>query len=143
MVDNTPSAFSISHYVLLFIVSTLCTISVVWVLIAANNREAAIHDNILKYENGSKTCQRETADKINDMWKSNYDTIPQRYKVMENNYANRVVSIRTTGSCNGKKFICPMGQLRSQCDPCAKSSARKRAVFQHISDSIDQNCKKE
>ena len=57
--DDTPSAFSVSHYVLLFIVSTLCTVSVVWVLIAANNRESAINDKIMAPKNAAeKSCQR-------------------------------------------------------------------------------------
>ena len=139
---KTPSAFSISHYILLFIVSTLCTISVVWVLIAANNREAAIRDNILRNKHtAAKTCQRDTADNIKTLWETSPQKIPQQYITMENNYANRIVSVRTTGVCNGERFICNMGQNRSLCDPCARNSARKRAMFQHISDSIDHACK--
>ena len=80
MRDNTPSAFSISHYVLLFIVSTLCTISVVWVLIAANNREAAIHDNILRHKSQiSKNCQRDTADEITQLWENTPQNIPSDF----------------------------------------------------------------
>jgi len=141
MIDNTPSAFSVSHYVLLFLVSTLCTISVVWVLIAANNREAALRDKIRT--TSTKTCQRDVADKITDIWETKTHEIPPYYKNMENNYANRVVTVRTTGTCNGEKFVCKMGEVRSACDPCAQNSAQKRAIFQHISDVIDQTCKKD
>lgn len=141
---NTPSAFSVSHYVLLFIVSTACTVSVVWVLIAANNREAAIHDNILQHKHQiAKTCQRDAADNITNLWETSPQKIPPQYIMMRENYANRIVPVRTTGKCNGEKFICQMGQIRSVCDPCAKNSAHKRAMFQHISDTIDQVCKKE
>ena len=136
--EQTPSAFSISHYILLFIVSTLCTVSVVWVLIAANNQEAAIHDNMLRTE---KSCQRAAADEVTALWNKNPQDIPQKYIVLENNYANRIVPVRTTGTCNGTKFVCKMGQSRINCDPCAKNSARKRAMFQHISDTIDEVCK--
>lgn len=142
MTDTTPSAFSVSHYVLLFIVSTLCTISVVWVLIAANNREAAIHDKILK-KDSEKTCQRMTADKITATWQQVPHNIPQHYIAIQDNYANRIVPVRTTGTCNGKRFLCNMGEIRSNCDPCAKNSAQKRAMFQHISDAIDQACQTE
>ncbi len=138
--SETPSAFSISHYVLLFIVSTLCTISVVWVLIAANNREAAIHDNQILTHN--KHCQRNAADSVTTIWKHRPNEIPPKYKLMERNYANRVVDVRTTGTCNGKNFTCQMGDIRSSCDPCATNSAQKRAMFQHISDTIDDVCKK-
>lgn len=139
---NTPSAFSISHYVLLFIVSTLCTVSVVWVLIAANNRESAINDNISRAKNNAeKSCQRAAADNITLLWEKNPKDIPQKYITLENNYANRIVSVRTTGTCNGVKFVCKMGEPRLACDPCAQNSARKRAMFQHISDTIDEVCK--
>ena len=139
MNDNTPSAFSVAHYVLLFIVSTLCTVSVVWVLIAANNREAALHDKIRT--NTPKTCQRDVADNVKNMWETQPNMIPAHYKTMEINYANRIVPVRTTGTCNGEKFVCQMGEVRASCDPCAKNSAQKRALFQHISDIIDQTCK--
>ena len=142
MTNNTPSAFSISHYILLFLVSTICTISVVWVLIAANNRESAIRDNILRHQHKlEKTCQRDTADKITELWETAPQNIPPQYITLENNYANRIVNVRTTGTCNGTRFVCEMGQVRSVCDPCANNSARKRAMFQHISDAIDKTCK--
>ena len=142
MADTTPSAFSISHYILLFIVSTLCTVSVVWVLIAANNREAKLHDNILTNgNNNDKSCQRAAADMVTDLWEHQPQDIPEKYIILENNYAKRIVPVRTTGTCNGIKFICKMGEQRLNCDPCAKNSARKRAMFQHISDTIDELCK--
>jgi hypothetical protein len=142
--SQTPSAFSVSHYVLLFIVSTLCTVSVVWVLIAANNRESAIHDNLLRNEiRSEKTCQRAAADAITLLWEHKPQDIPQKYINMENTYANRIVPVRTSGTCNGQKFICKMGEKRSACDPCAINSAQKRAMFQHISDTIDALCKNE
>ena len=137
--ESTPSAFSISHYVLLFIVSTLCTVSVVWVLIAANNRESAINNNIKA--STDKSCQRATADAITLLWEQKPQDIPEKYIAMEQSYANRTVAVRTTGTCNGEKFICKMGQIRSACDPCALNSAKKRAMFQHISDMIDKACK--
>lgn len=140
--EKTPSAFSISHYILLFLVSTICTISVVWVLIAANNREAALHDKqLVQQKNMQKTCQRDVADKIVQLWENNADQIPPQYIVLINSYADRVVSVRTTGICNGKPFVCPMGAKRVDCDPCAMNSAQKRAMFQHISDAIDSVCK--
>lgn len=142
MADTTPSAFSISHYILLFIVSTLCTVSVVWVLIAANNREAKLHDNILTNgNNNDKSCQRAAADMVTDLWEHQPQDIPEKYIILENNYAKRIVPVRTTGTCNGIKFVCKMGEQRLNCDPCAKNSARKRAMFQHISDTIDEVCK--
>lgn len=142
MTDTTPSAFSISHYILLFIVSTLCTVSVVWVLIAANNREAKLHDNILTNgNNNDKSCQRAAADMVTDLWEHQPQDIPEKYIILENNYAKRIVPVRTTGTCNGIKFVCKMGEQRLNCDPCTKNSARKRAMFQHISDTIDEVCK--
>lgn len=141
MADDTPSAFSVAHYVLLFLVSTLCTISVVWVLIAANNRESTLRDKIRTQT--TKTCQRDVADKITNMWEKEPHNIPKYYKNMEHNYANRIVEVRTTGTCNGEKFVCKMGAVRSSCDPCALNSAQKRALFQHVSDIIDQTCKKD
>lgn len=138
---KTPSAFSIAHYILLFIVSTLCTISVVWVLIAANNREASIHDQITNNNPDDKSCQRATADAITLLWQDNPQDIPPKYLQMESEYANRIVMVRTKGSCNGTKFVCKMGEKRSSCDPCALNSAKKRAMFHHISDAIDKMCK--
>ena len=139
--NDTPSAFSVSHYILLFLVSTICTVSVVWVLIAANNRESALRDkNMATVSDVPKSCQKDAADKIILLWETNYDNVPQGYKIMELNYANRVVPVRTTGTCNGEKFVCQMGDVRATCDPCAKNSARKRAMFQHVSDEIDASC---
>lgn len=141
--NDTPSAFSVAHYMLLFIVATLCTVLVVWVLITANNREASINDKItMQHTRSNKICQRTTADKTTAIWQNRPHEIPKHYLEMEQNYANRIVPVRTTGNCNGQKFVCKMGEVRSSCDPCAKNSARKRAMFQHISDSIDQTCKK-
>lgn len=140
--NDTPSAFSVSHYVLLFIVSTLCTVSVVWVLIAANNRESAINDKIMAPQNAAeKSCQRTAADEVHLLWEQKPQDIPQKYITLEKNYANRIVAVRTTGTCNGQRFVCKMGQHRQDCDPCAKKSAHKRAMFQHISDTIDEVCK--
>ena len=140
--NETPSAFSISHYILLFIVSTLCTVSVVWVLIAANNRESKINDAITKpINNADKSCQRAVADEVTLLWQQKPTAIPPKYITLENNYAKRIVPVRTTGTCNGTKFVCHMGQQRLECDPCAKNSARKRAMFQQISDTIDDVCK--
>lgn len=139
--NDTPSAFSVAHYVLLFLVSTLCTVAVVWVLISANNREASINDKMLNRQTqSSKTCQRTAADQITSMWEMRPHEIPKQYLLIEKNYANRIVPVKTTGVCNGQKFICKMGDVRSSCDPCAKNSARKRAMFQHISDTIDKTC---
>ncbi len=139
--NDTPSAFSVAHYVLLFLVSTLCTVAVVWVLISANNREASINDKILNRQTqSSKTCQRAAADQITSMWEMRPHEIPKQYLLIEKNYADRIVPVKTTGVCNGQKFICKMGDVRSSCDPCAKNSARKRAMFQHISDTIDKTC---
>lgn len=139
--EQTPSAFSVAHYVLLFLVSTICTVSVVWVLIAANNRESRLNDKFISQSsNSQKSCQRRTADNVVILWESNYANVPEKYKIIETNYANRIVPVRTTGTCNGTRFICEMGDLRYQCDPCAKKSAYKRAMFQHISDAIDQEC---
>lgn len=139
--ENTPSAFSVAHYVLLFLVSIICTISVVWVLIAANNRESRLNDKFISTSTKiPKSCQRRVADRIATLWESDYKNVPEKYKIMESNYANRIVPVRTTGTCNGTRFICTMGDLRYQCDPCAKKSAYKRAMFQHISDAIDQEC---
>ena len=90
--NDTPSAFSVSHYILLFLVSTICTVSVVWVLIAANNRESALRDkNMATVSDVPKSCQKDAADKIILLWETNYDNVPQGYKIMELNYANRVV----------------------------------------------------
>ncbi len=139
--NDTPSAFSVSHYVLLFLVSTICTVSVVWVLISANNRESALHDkSMATISDTPKSCQKDAADKIILLWETDYNNVPQSYKIMELNYANRIVPVRTTGTCNGEKFVCQMGDVRTACDPCAKNSARKRAMFQHISDEIDALC---
>jgi len=137
---NTPSAFSVAHYVLLFVVSCACTISVVWVLIATTNKETALRHKL--NTETTKTCQRNAADKITHIWHNTPEQIPLAYTTLENNYANRIVPVRTTGTCNGKKFICKMGDIRSDCDPCAQNSAKKRAMFQHISDVIDEMCKK-
>lgn len=141
MNEDTPSAFSVAHYVLLFLVSTFCTVAVVWILIAANNREAALNDKFIHNPNTTKACQRQTADTITDIWENRPNDIPKQYILIEKNYANRIVPVRTTGICNGQKFICRMGDIRSTCDPCAKNSAKKRAMFQHISDAIDKACK--
>ncbi len=139
--NDTPSAFSVAHYVLLFLVSCLCTIAVVWVLISANNREASLNDKMLTHHTQqNKTCQRAAADQITSLWETRPHEIPKQYLLMEKNYANRIVPVRTTGVCNGKKFVCKMGDVRATCDPCAKNSAHKRAMFQHISDTIDQLC---
>lgn len=86
------------------------------------------------------TCAERTTESISHIWKNHPEQIPTKYTKLEYDFINTPLSVRTSGNCNNKRFICEMGQPRYLCDPCATAKAHKKAMDLHISDSIQTKC---
>ena len=137
--EYQTSAFTIAHYILLFMVTVVCISIVAWLIITRYNTQRANSTNIT-YIMNNDPCVRQTRDAVSRMWAYNQELIPTRYKTMGDTYANDAVLTRVTGYCNDVPFTCRAGQLRRTCDPCAVNAGRMRAMEMHIADMIRTNC---
>lgn len=138
--QNT-SAFTIAHYILLFLVTGLCISIIAWIMITRNNNtpENNISQNVIHIKN-TDPCVQRINDIVARMWTFNPQAVPEKYWVIATEYLNQPITTRTTGLCQDIAYTCHIGQIRSDCDPCAVSSARAYAMNIHINDLIHANC---
>lgn len=137
--EYQTSAFTVAHYILLFMVTVVCISVVTWLILERHKTQRANSTNIT-YIMNNDACVQQTRDAVSRMWAYNQELIPARYKTMADTYANNAVLTRVTGYCNDVAFTCRAGQLRRTCDPCAVSAGRMRAMETHIADMIRANC---
>ena len=133
------NAFTIAHYILLFMVVVTCVSIVTWLIMDRYKTQQANKTNIT-YIMNNDPCVQKTRDAVSRMWAYNQELIPTRYKTMADTYANNAVLSRVTGYCNSVPFTCRAGQLRRTCDPCAIGAGRNKAMEYHIADMIRANC---
>ena len=88
----------------------------------------------------SQTCPEQITQEITHIWQNHPEKIPQKYLILEQEYKTTPLSVRTTGHCNNKRFVCEMKQVRQYCDPCAAIKAHKHAMTLHIQDEIKKIC---
>lgn len=142
MAKNTEyqtSAFTIAHYILLFMVTVTCLSIIAWLILDRYKTQNYKQTNIT-YIMHNDPCVRQTRDAVTRMWAYNQELIPTRYKTMADTYANDAILTRINGYCNEVPFTCRAGQLRRTCDPCAIKVGRARAMEFHIADMIRTNC---
>ena len=135
------SAFSIAHYILLFLVVGLCIAIIAWIMIKNNNPtpENNISTNVIHLRDTTPCVQR-TRNMVKRMWAYDPKMVPDKYWTIAENYMNQTITTRTYGICQDIAFTCRPGQIRRDCDPCAVPSARDWAQSIHIADMIQQYC---
>ena len=138
--QNT-SAFTIAHYILLFLVTGLCISIIAWIMITRTNQnpENNVSQNIIHVKNTTPCVQR-IEEIVTHMWALNPRAVPEKYWAIATDYLNQPFSTRTYGLCEDVAFICHAGQIRKDCDPCAVPAARAYAMKIHINDLISDNC---
>ncbi|MBQ2017383.1 MAG: hypothetical protein II208_02550 [Alphaproteobacteria bacterium] len=140
-VKQNTSAFTIAHYILLFLVSGLCISIIAWIIITRDNKKPTnnVSENIIHVKN-TDPCVQRINDIVARMWAFNPDAVPEKYWKIATNYLNQPITTRTYGLCQDVAFICHAGQIRRDCDPCAVPAARTYAMDIHINDLIHANC---
>ena len=138
---TNTNAFSIAHYILLFLVVGICIAIIAWVMITNNNPNPTsnISTNVVHVKE-SNPCVQNTRDMVARMWAYDPQSVPQRYWDIAGNYMNQTITTRTYGICQDVAFTCRPGQIRRDCDPCAAPSARDWAQSIHTADMIQKNC---
>ncbi len=138
---TNTSAFSIAHYILLFLVVGFSIALIAWVMIKNNNSNPAnnVSTNVVHVKD-TDPCVQRTRDLVARMWAYDPDMVPQKYWDIAENYLNQVITTRTYGICQDVAFTCRAGEIRIDCDPCAVPSARDWAQSIHMADLIKQNC---
>ncbi len=136
MKKTQTNSFSIAHYILLFLVIVVGIWFIIWAIASIKDADAGTKKQHVSPEN----CIEQVTQTVTQMWTDSPDMVPQKYITMMNDRANRIVDVRTRGNCNGITFICEMGAIRSECDPCAVTNARQMAIEQHTVDMIKENC---
>ena len=138
---TNTSAFSIAHYILLFLVVGFSIAIIAWVMIKNNNPnpENNVSNNVIHVKD-TDPCVQRTRDMVARMWAYDPGAVPEKYWIIAENYLNQVITTRTYGICQDVAFTCHVGQIRVDCDPCAVPSARDWAQSIHVADMIQKNC---
>lgn len=135
------NTYTIAHYILLFLVIGLCICIAAWIMISRHNQSP--QNNItptITHISNKSPCIRRTIDTIEQMWRYDPKSVPQKYWNIAIEYLNEPMLNRTYGICQDVAFVCYPGQTRRECDPCAVPSARAIAKQQQIADMIKTNC---
>lgn len=138
---TNTNAFSIAHYILLFLVAGFSIAIIAWVMIKNNNPNPAnnVSANVIHIKD-TDPCVQRTRDMVARMWAYDPGTVPEKYWEIAENYLYQVITTRTYGICQDVAFTCHVGQIRIDCDPCAVPSARDWAQSIHVADLIRKNC---
>ena len=131
---DSTSSYNIAHIILLSVVVVVGIWFIVWAIISMS------HADEKAMETSDEPCVQIAINTVATIWLDRPDQIPQKYIDIMTEKANRVVEVKTRGNCNGTPFVCEMGTIRSECDPCATLIARQDAINQHTVDLIQENC---
>lgn len=139
---NRTNSFSIAQYILLFGIAAACIGLVAWTMISAHRQSNNNTPVTVTHIQNDDPCVQEVINTVSKLWAYNSDMIPQKYWDMADAYANETITTKIRGACNEINFVCRVGQIRRDCDPCAVASGREIAREQQITDMIEINCKK-
>ena len=137
---NTNS-LTIAHYILLFLVTILCICIIAWTIIYRHN--AHPQNNITMsatHISASDPCVTRVTQHIKKIWSYDSASIPDKYWKIAEDYINAPIESKFYGICYDVAFVCRVGQLRRDCDPCAVPTARQIAQDQQIADTIYEKC---
>ena len=137
---NTNS-FTISHYILLFLVTGVCIGILGWIMINRHTSGTPNNNigNIIHITDANPCVQR-TINTVKQMWNQDPKTVPEKYWDIAINYMNQPINENMYGICNDVAYTCRRGQIRRDCDPCVVPSARQYAQSVHVADLIQTNC---
>ena len=135
------NAFTIAHYILLFLVTIICIGIIAWIMINRTNSHPT--NNVTATYIKHSPCIQRTINTVEKMWEYNPKMIPNKYWEIAMDYLNAPIKTHIYGICQDVAYTCHIGQIRRDCDPCAVPSARKYAREFHIADMIKQNCSKQ
>lgn len=138
---TNTSAFTIAHYILLFLVTVTCIGIIAWVMINRGNPNP--ENNVrptITHVTDSDPCVNRIKKTVEHMWRFSPESVPQKYWSIAMAYINQPITSRTYGICMDVAFTCRPGQILRDCDPCAVTSARTYAQQIHIADMISANC---
>lgn len=140
-IQTNTSAFTIAHFIFLFLVIFFCIAIIAWTMIRQNNSNPTndITGNIL-HLSGSQPCISRTIKTVQQMWEYNPKAVPEKYWEIAMNYMNQRVQKTTYGLCQDIAFVCKAGDILHDCNPCAVPLARDYAQQAHIADMIMSNC---
>ena len=133
--NTTP--FTIAHYILLVIVILLCTSIIAWITITNHNTKK---NKDIPTDKNTPPCIQRITNTVGQMWAFNPQSVPEKYWNIAIEYLNQPIKTRTYGICQDVAFVCNVGQIRRDCDPCAVPDARAYAMGIHIDDLIRTNC---
>lgn len=138
---TNTSAFTIAHYILLFLVVGICIAIIAWIMITNNNPNPANNvTTTITHIKESDPCVKRTREMVERMWAYDPRAVPQKYWDIAGNFLNQAITTQTYGICQDIAFTCRPGQIRIDCDPCAVPNAQKWAQSIHIADMIQKNC---
>ena len=138
---TNTNTYTIAHYLLLFLVIGLCICIAAWIMITRHNNNPI--NNVtptITHISSTLPCVKRTVDTVEQMWRYDPKSVPQKYWNIAIEYLNEPITARTYGLCQDVAFVCHTGQIRRECDPCAVPSARAFAKQQQIADMIKMNC---
>lgn len=134
------SAIGIAHYILLFLVVAGCIALVAWIMIKNNNQNSSVNTTSIIHVKNSYPCVQRARNTVAHMWEYDPNVVPQKYWTMAEDYMNQVITTRTYGICQDVAFVCNVGEIRQDCDPCAVANARNLAQSIHTADIIKEYC---
>lgn len=134
------SAIGIAHYILLFLVVAGCIALVAWIMIKNNNQNSSVNTTSIIHVKNSYPCVQRARNTVAHMWEYDPNAVPQKYWTMAEDYMNQVITTRTYGICQDVAFVCNVGEIRQDCDPCAVPNARNLAQSIHTADIIKEYC---
>ena len=141
---TNTNTYTIAHYLLLFLVIGLCICIAAWIMITRHNNNPI--NNVtptITHISSTLPCVKRTVDTVEQMWRYDPKSVPQKYWNIAIEYLNEPITARTYGLCQDVAFVCHTGQIRRECDPWAVPSARAFAKQQQIADMIKMNCSSE
>ena len=141
---TNTNTYTIAHYLVLFLVIGLCICIAALIMITRHNNNPI--NNVtptITHISSTLPCVKRTVDTVEQMWRYDPKSVPQKYWNIAIEYLNEPITARTYGLCQDVAFVCHTGQIRRECDPCAVPSARAFAKQQQIADMIKMNCSSE
>lgn len=136
---NQTNSYKIARYILLGAIILVCGGVIIWTMIGAHrdmDAEEKVSRQVAKYT----PCQQNVINAVSQVWAYSPQSVPQKYLDIADNYANETITVRTDGACNDIRFVCRVGQIRRDCDPCAVATGRQIAMQQQISDMMVASC---
>ena len=139
--QTNTTAFTIAHFIFLFLVMFFCIAIIAWTMIHQNNSDPTnnVSGDVL-HISGSAPCIQQTIKTVQQMWEYDPRAVPEKYWEIAQDYMNHRIERTTYGLCQDIAYVCNAGDIFGDCNPCAVPMARDYAQQAHIADMIMSNC---